>query len=870
VSPQKKVEDTFPLGWEVVLSYQSVVKSSVPTEMLFRKFLSVSFVICAAFLLSQPSLLASTVSELLEPAQRPNVAFNLPDGASYYHINSDIFRSAASRKHEITSIQNILLNGKRVNLLLEQFEVLTSDAQVLLGSGKGDRTLSTPRHVLLHGTVEGEADSHVYLAVFDSYAIGYIDIHHGDELDRYQIQPLKNAGEGEPTIIISKVNPTAASSGSGWTCGSEEFAPNIPRMEKLMQEIRAFDAQSTKGTKETLANPMVHLLSIAIECDSTYYVAHNSDTVAGINYVLAVVGAQSDIYQRDLRCGLFVGFLRIWMHDDPYTGADNGTMLGQLASYWHANMFNVHRAGTLLYTNKGGGGLAYVNALCNEGDNSYAFGVCGLNNNYTFPADGYIWDVDVSSHEFGHIVGSLHTHNCSWNPPIDSCVASEGGCYPTPKPTRGTIMSYCHLTSFGTELKFHPRVQKALTSTKINVAKCASFVELPVAIARPNRYVCPGGSVRLGRDSISGTAPYTYSWRPNLGLSTTTDEIITARPPKTTTYILTVEDANMLRGYDTVTVYVDEVLVSAGGDVSACGVKTVAVSADPRGVAPFHYTWTDASNAKVVGTTKDVVLPATTSKTYILHVTDSVGCDATDSMHVIISQKPNVQLAVVGDTVFCEGGSVMLDAGAGFGKYHWSSGATSQQLLVTKTGTYNVVVNNAGAGCADTSRSVTVQVNAFPTKPSISRSGDSLIASQAPSYQWYSSGNVIPNATTQILVVSASGSYTVKVKSAAGCEVASDAFDYSPSAVAATVTKMADVTLYPNPAKESLTISSVNNQLRSVVIRDVLGKEVMRMDNLTGKNNSNLVVDVHLLPEGVYFAHFTQFHGPEGTIRFVR
>jgi hypothetical protein len=64
----------------------------------------------------------------------------------------------------------------------------------------------------------------------------------------------------------------------------------------------------------------------------------------------------------------------------------------------------------------------------------------------------------VISHEFGHSLGSPHTHACLWNgnnTPIDGCGSQAGypenGCTivgPIPSTSvKGTIMSYCHLVS---------------------------------------------------------------------------------------------------------------------------------------------------------------------------------------------------------------------------------------------------------------------------------------------------------------------------------------------------------------------------------------------------------------------------------------
>jgi gliding motility-associated-like protein len=67
-----------------------------------------------------------------------------------------------------------------------------------------------------------------------------------------------------------------------------------------------------------------------------------------------------------------------------------------------------------------------------------------------------------------------------------------------------------------------------------------------------------------------------------------------------------------------------------------------------------------------------------------------------------------------GPTTFCAGGSVTLDAGAGYTAYHWSTGATSRTITVTTGGTYTVTVTSS-TGCTSGNASITITVNPSPT-----------------------------------------------------------------------------------------------------------------------------------------------------------
>ena len=55
---------------------------------------------------------------------------------------------------------------------------------------------------------------------------------------------------------------------------------------------------------------------------------------------------------------------------------------------------------------------------------------------------------------------------------IDNCVNVEGSCPDNPTPQVGTIMSYCHLTSYGSLIDFHPVVVSQGLNPGINSASC--------------------------------------------------------------------------------------------------------------------------------------------------------------------------------------------------------------------------------------------------------------------------------------------------------------------------------------------------------------------------------------------------------------
>lgn len=167
---------------------------------------------------------------------------------------------------------------------------------------------------------------------------------------------------------------------------------------------------------------------------------------AATDYVVAVFGQSAILYANDM-INFGIQEIFAWDTTDPYTGPSTSNYLNQFRNYVGSN-FNGDLAHLVGY--QGGGGIAYVNVICN---NSYGFGYSDINSTYQ-DVPVYSWTIMVVTHEIGHNLGSSHTHSCVWGPnnneAIDRCGPAAGydqaPCNDSaPIPDAGTIMSYCHL-----------------------------------------------------------------------------------------------------------------------------------------------------------------------------------------------------------------------------------------------------------------------------------------------------------------------------------------------------------------------------------------------------------------------------------------
>jgi len=671
-----------------------------------------------------------------------------------------------------------------------------------------------------------------------------------------------------PHIIYNQYDVDPAFRQTTWHCATEELPANQAAMQRAGQKITKSQIQQSPQAA-TIRN-----LDIAVDCDNDFFKDFKSVFADAQKYAIAVLGAMSDIYGRDANCAIKASFLRVWQTEDPYTGHTTEELLGE---FQQADI-SAERATALLFSGDDalGGGLAYVDVLCiNDGR---GFAVCGMYNNYTYPTDKYVWDSDVTSHEFGHNVGSLHTHNCDWAPPVDSCVAAEGGCFATPKPRKGTVMSYCHLTPSGTELKLHPRVATFMKQ-QFASSGCAPFVPVPVATAPADKLVCKQALTPLTGIASNGTPPYSVLWFPatgpiKTGLDTTTLLSVIATPTKTMPYVFRVTDANNVRAYDTVLVSVDTVLVNIGPkSVEVCGVDSILmtpISFSGRGKVTFE--WRENASDKLMAKGQTIMLPAKDTMSYKVIATDSIGCSGYDLFTIYPVPGLNATITTsTGSTNFCDN-SVELNAGSGFTGYKWSNGATTQKITVSQSGTYSCIVSQGGTECSDTA-SITIVKNAPPEKAKIALEGNVLkCLMTAVSYQWYKQTNPsapatrMNNGTAQEYTPIVNGYYHVKTTNEDSCSSRSDTLFVTNVGVEDEPSGTA-LRIYPNPASKSVTIDAgTGPAVTNLYITDMTGKTIWSAPRMSDQTQT---ISITKWAVGSYLLHFTA-EGNQSTAKFVK
>jgi len=272
---------------------------------------------------------------------------------------------------------------------------------------------------------------------------------------------------------------------SGFNCG----VVNTSMVSEAMRLQRSI------GPATALEIPVgsYYQITLAIESDAEFLNLFSGDTALADSYVGSLVNYITAIYEEQVQARFVLGDRFYWSAaNDPWQ--ENSSLscrLREMGRYWRDN-----REGVVDYTTAHflsgaffDGGLAWLDTLC-QAPSSYAddeescssftedptagvFGSFGISSGLTSngPSSGSFLTQNsfFVAHELGHSVGSSHSHCYGGvegvGDPVDACYTGETSCWAggeslpgvgsltggSANQQTGTIMSYCHLQSGGTQ-----------------------------------------------------------------------------------------------------------------------------------------------------------------------------------------------------------------------------------------------------------------------------------------------------------------------------------------------------------------------------------------------------------------------------------
>jgi gliding motility-associated-like protein len=273
--------------------------------------------------------------------------------------------------------------------------------------------------------------------------------------------------------------------------------------------------------------------------------------------------------------------------------------------------------------------------------------------------------------------------------------------------------------------------------------------------------ICFGQTANITANATGGLAPYSYSW----STGQTSQTITNVQPG---TFSLTVTTAGGVSCVATASVTIvsnPQIIVNTSPNNSISCSTTALISATASGgTGNLSYLWSNGA------TTQSTTVY---SGTYVITVTDAVGCSAQNSVSVLAANS-SLLASVATPSVLCNGATTTLNAIAtgGFGSYTyaWSNGSTTSSTVVG-AGNYCCTVTDGG-GCI-TSACVTVSQNPLltvnvPTPATICNGAAATITAYANGGQPAYAYNWNTGQNTQS-VSALAGNYTVTVTDAIGC-----------------------------------------------------------------------------------------------------
>lgn len=358
--------------------------------------------------------------------------------------------------HRLSDVRTLQLaavpvaKGVAVDMDLIETEIVAPDAVRLMATDTGDVALPPLSVHVYRGKVTGNPQSEVVMTVSNSELRGWVDL--GEKTYDFGTDP---GAKTDGNTLQAYVAPLSDYVGKPMRCGVDDHTSSwLDHTDPKDFE----NAQRFLSSSMPAADGILYTVKGAFEADYEYLQLFGGDVQQAQDHMVSLIGMVSAIYERDLQCLIQIGHQKIYNTTvQPYkknpANASMDQALEEMKKYWVANMGSVDRGFAHCMSGKGWNGvigIAYLKVLC---ENPTCYGYSSITRTNVNQ------DVQVMAHEIGHNFGSKHTHDCSWNPAIDSCTSAEGGsCYGPAAihQTLGTVMSYCGQY----ERKFGPKVSE--------------------------------------------------------------------------------------------------------------------------------------------------------------------------------------------------------------------------------------------------------------------------------------------------------------------------------------------------------------------------------------------------------------------------
>lgn len=279
-------------------------------------------------------------------------------------------------------------------------------------------------------------------------------------------------------------------------------------------------------------------------------------------------------------------------------------------------------------------------------------------------------------------------------PPVESCTSAPGYV----QFGTGATIALPTTPSYPIQVTDNSGGSYTINSAADVAALSPCNMNCPAIDLRPSVQHIACNGLNTGAISLSpngGTAPYTFTWSPNVGTTASVSNLAAG------TYSVTVRDANQCTATASFTITEPLVLNASVAQTTmiGCGQGTGSIKLAVSGGSPnYTFTW----NPNVSSTDSAGNL---TAGTYRVTVTDQNGCTDTTSATITATTGVSINSVVKTDTR-CGGnnGTVKLNVTGGSAPltYVWTPNVSTTDTAGNLTaGIYNITVSDA-SGCSAT------------------------------------------------------------------------------------------------------------------------------------------------------------------------
>lgn len=573
-----------------------------------------------------------------------------------------------------------------------------------------------------------------------------------------------------------------------YSCGSEELDQYHEAVERLSSQKQELD-QMEKATYKCV--------TYFWETRYNLYTSKGS-TQAVTNHMTNIFNNFKLLYENE-QIGSKLNQLYVWTTADSYNDDLNT---------FSANRSNFGANIATLFSNTGGGGVAWLDQLCGSNE-YYKHGFCGAVGGTVNAVPTYSWAVNVTAHEIGHNLGSPHTHACSWTGgAIDGCGPAAGyseGCNGPIPSNGGTIMSYCHLNSVGMNftLGFGPqpgnlirsRINSCITLTcesGTGGGTCATAYE-------PNETQSAAAALTNGTAASAAIATSGDIDFFKITTSVTTNNVFNLAGPSGVDFDMVIYN-------------------SAGTQIGSGAGSTATESVTLNGQAAGTYY------VKIFGYNNAV---SSTCYTITATATAVTNCSTAYEPNNSISAAATIPLATTISAAI-------------------SSSTDQDYYKVTTTSVGTHLFALAGPSGVD------YDLNIYNSAGTVIGSGTGSTATE--------------NVSIANLAV---GTYTVRVFGYNGANSAT-CYTLNVARTSASFfggeTTTATYSVYPNPTKDKLAVSSSNpDEVMTVEVLNMSGQVLS-----TRELRSNATIDVSDISSGIYFVKIGSVNKEATLIKFVK